>query len=96
MVRNTAIQLAAGKLTSASLVPGSLFLLGGIVVWQLWRKQVQLQDQSNDLSTEIEDVKKQLARINKSSKADGESVVHFSSYLKEKMTGINLPWSTAK
>lgn len=96
MLKNTAIQLATGKLAGASLVPGSLFLLGGIAVWQLWLQQRQLQAQSNELGNELKDIKKQVAGIKNTSKASGKPEVPLSSYFKEKMTGISLPWSKSQ
>ena len=63
MLKNTAIKIATTKLANASLLPGSLVLIGGLVVWRLWSKQVQLQTQTSELSNALQDVKKQVAKI---------------------------------
>jgi len=74
MFENTAIQIATTKLASASLLPGSLFLMGGIVAWQLWRKQVKLQAETNELSEEFKAFKKQVtANHKKDNEADVSS-----------------------
>lgn len=76
MFENTAIQIATSKLASVSLLPGSLFLMSGIVVWQLWRKQVKLQAETSELSKEFKAFKKQVTDGNK---VDAESVASISS-----------------
>ncbi len=76
MFEKTAIQIATTKLTAASLLPASFFLMGGIVVWQLWRKQAKLQAETSKLSKEFESFKKQVAD---SQKTDGKSDASFSS-----------------
>lgn len=90
MLKNSAIQLVTNKLASTSLLPGSLVIIGGIVVWQLWRKQAQLSTETSGLSDELKDVKRQLAEI----KEDSESADPFSSPLK-KLASLN-PWSSSK
>lgn len=100
MFENTAIKMTTSKLasTSASLLPGSLILISGIVVWRLWRKQEQLQTKTSQLSNELKYLKKQLAEVkatNKATnKADSGSEAPLSSSLK-KMARFNL-WSTDK
>ena len=90
MFKNSAIQVATSKLASTSLLPSSLILIGGVVVWRLWRKQTQLSNETNELSNELEDIKDQLAEI----KTDGESADPLSSSLK-KLASFN-PWSSSK
>ncbi|MCU7834181.1 MAG: hypothetical protein KZQ83_02920 [gamma proteobacterium symbiont of Taylorina sp.] len=96
MFENTAIKITTSKFasTSASLLPGSLILISGVVVWRLWYKQGQLQTKTSELSDELKYLKKQMAEIKATSKADSESVAPLSSSLK-KMARFN-PWSTAK
>ena len=79
MLKNTAIQIATSKLASTSLLSGSLFLIGGVVVWQLWRKQLQLQTKTNKLSNEFKEFKQQAVYTNASDNTGSESVVPFSS-----------------
>jgi len=93
MFENTAIKITTSKLasSSASLLPGSLILISGIVVWRLWYKQAQLQTKTSEFSDELESLKKQMTEIKATNKADSEPL---SSSLK-KMARFN-PWSTAK
>ena len=103
MVENTAIKITTSKL--ASLLPGSLILISGIVVWRLWYKQAQLQTKTSELNDELKYLKKQIAEIkmaeikaaykaDKADKADNEPAAPLSSSLK-KMARFN-PWSTDK
>lgn len=90
MLKNSAIQIAKSKLVSTSFLTGSLVLIGGIVIWQLWRKQVQLSTETDGLSDELNNIKKQLAEVKK----DSESTISMSSSLK-KLSSLN-PWSSSK
>ncbi len=102
MFENTAIKITTSKLasTSASLLPGSLILVSGIVVWRLWYKQAQLQTKTSELNDELKYLKKQIAEIKmaeikaayKADKADSGPAAPLSSSLK-KMARFN-PWST--
>jgi len=102
MFENTAIKITTSKLatTSASLLPGSLILISGFVVWRLWYKQAQLQTETSELNDELNVLKKQMAEIQATNKENCETVApvspldSFSSYVK-KMNHFN-PWSTAK
>ena len=101
MFENTAIKITTSKLasTSASLLPGSLILISGIVVWRLWYKQAQLQTKTSELNDELKHLNKQMAEIKMAEikatyKADSGPIAPLSSSLK-KMARFN-PWSTAK
>ncbi len=96
MFENTAIKITTSKLasTSASLLPGSVILISGIVVWRLWYKQAQLQTKTSELSNELKYLKKQIADIKATNKAESGPIAPLSSSLK-KMARFN-PWSTAK
>ncbi len=96
MFENTAIKISTSKLasTSASLLPGSLILISGIVVWRLWYKQAQLQTKTSELNNELKYLKKQMADIKATNKADSGPAAPLSSSLK-KMARFN-PWSTAR
>ena len=92
MLKNSAIQAATGKLASASLLSGSLVLVGGVVAWRLWQQQKQLQTKTSGLSNELKDVKKQLAEIKiKANKNPADSL---SSSFK-KLASLN-PWASNK
>ena len=85
MFNNTAIKIATSKLASTSLLPGSFFLISGIVVWQLWR-----------INVELKDVKKQVAEINVANTVDSESVTPVSSSLNESETVADTKTSPEK
>lgn len=89
-MRNFAVQIASRKLAGTSLLSGSFILIGGVVVWRLWRRQTQLSAEASGLSNEIKDIKKQLSEI----EADSQSAEPFSSSLK-KLASFN-PWSSSK
>ena len=102
MIKNHLLKLSTTKIASAplipsSLLPGSLFLIGGLVVWRLWYKQAQLQAQTAELNDELKGMKKQVAKIKVASqvKTKSESAEVLSSSLK-KMANIKLPWSSGK
>ena len=81
MLENTAIKIVTGKLVNAPLLPGSLILVGGLVAWRLWSKQMQLQAETSALSDELQDVKKQVAEIKVTN--DGKSETSLSSTFKK-------------
>lgn len=74
MLDNTAVKIAASKLTNTSLLPGSLILLGGIVVWQLWSRQTQLQTETSKLNMQLKNVKRQVEEI-KTTSAKSETPI---------------------
>lgn len=84
-----AIKITTSKLVSTSLLSGSLILIGGIVVWRLWRKQTQLQTQTTKMLDELTGVKKQMAEL----KVDRESEEAPLSSSFKKLASLN-PWST--
>ena len=96
MFKNTAIKITTNKLasTSASLLPGTLVIISGIVVWRLWYKQAQLQTKTSEMSDELKYIKKQIAKTKATHKADKESEDSLSSSLK-KIANFNL-WPTRK
>jgi len=96
MFETTAVKLTTSKLTStsASLLPGTMILISAAVVWRLWHKQAKLQTKTGEISNELKYLKKQVAKIKATNKADSDSAALFSSSLK-KMSRFN-PWSTDK
>lgn len=81
MLENTAIKIVTSKLAHAPLLPGSLVLISGLVVWRLWSKQAQLQAETSVLSDELQDVKNQVAEIKAIN--DGKSETSLSSTFKK-------------
>ncbi len=63
MLKNSAISFTASKLANSSLVSGSLFLVGGIVIWKLWSRQEQLQAEIKKLGLQMKNVKRQVKEI---------------------------------
>jgi len=73
MLEKTVIKIVTGKLANAPILPGSLILIGGLVVWRLWSKQLQLQAETGVLSDELQDVKKQISEIKATGEDDSET-----------------------
>jgi len=77
MLENSVVQISTGKLLGATLLPSSILLLGGIIIWQIWRnKQSHLQTETDVLNDELRQIKKEMADLqtaNNKSEAD-ESV----------------------
>ena len=84
MIKNTAYKIAASNLANVPLLPGSLILIGGLVAWRLWNKQVQLQTEASELSAEIQAVKKQVAEIKATNDDKSETSLSstFSNFFK--------------
>lgn len=76
-----AVNIVTSKLPNAALLPGSLILISGLVVWKLWSKQAQLQTETSELSDELQDVKKQVAEIKAAN--DDKSETALSSTFKK-------------
>ncbi len=92
MLKNSVIKTASHKVAGTSLLSGSLLLVGGVVIWHLWRKQAQLSIETDELSNQLEDIKDQLAEMK--TEGESESEVSFSSSLK-KLASFN-PWASGK
>jgi len=92
MLKNSVIQIASRKIAGTSLMSGSLILVGGVVIWRLWRKQAQLSTETSELSNELENIKDELATMKTESKSESED--SFTSSLK-KLVSFN-PWSSSK
>ena len=64
MLQNSVVQIATGKLLGATLLPSSVLLLSGIVIWRAWRnKQNHLQAETNELNDELRRMKEQMADL---------------------------------
>ncbi len=64
MLGNNVIQISTGKLLGASLLPSSILLVSGIIIWRIWRnKQSRLQTETDVLNDELSQIKKQMADL---------------------------------
>lgn len=64
MLENNVVQISTGKLLGASLLPSSILLVSGIIIWQIWRnKQSHLQTETDMLHDELRQIKKQIADL---------------------------------
>jgi ABC-type transport system involved in cytochrome bd biosynthesis fused ATPase/permease subunit len=64
MLENSVVQISTGKLLGASLLPSSLLLVSGIIIWRIWRnKQSRLQTKTDALNDELRQIKKQMADL---------------------------------
>jgi len=74
MLQNSVVQISTGKLLGATLLPSSILLVSGIIIWQFWRnKQSHLQTETDVLNDELQQIKKEMADLqtaNKKTEAD--------------------------
>ena len=64
MLENSVVQISTGKLLGASLLPSSILLVSGIIIWRIWRhKQSRLQTETDVLNDELSQLKKQMADL---------------------------------
>ncbi len=65
MLENNVLGISAGKLLSASsLLPSSILLISGIIIWRIWHnKQSRLQTETDVLNDELKQIKKQMADL---------------------------------
>jgi len=65
MLKNSVIQITTGKLVGVTLLPNTILLISGIIIWHFWRnKQAELQAKTNGLKSEVKQIKAQIAEIN--------------------------------
>lgn len=101
MFENTAIKLSTSKLAStsvASLLPGTVIIISGIIVWRLWYNQAKLQTKTSELNDELKHVKKHMAEIKATNEETNKKVSEFESPISssfKKMSRFN-PWSADK
>lgn len=84
MLGNNVIQISTGKLLGASLLPSSILLVSGIIIWRIWRnKQSRLQTETDVLNDELNQIKKQMADLqtanNKAESDESMQTVNTSS-----------------
>ena len=84
MLENSVVQMSAGKLLGASLLPSSILLVSGIIIWQIWRnKQSRLQTETDVLNDELRQIKEQMADLqtanNKAEADESRQTVNTSS-----------------
>lgn len=66
MLQNNVIQITTAKLVGATLLPSSVLLISGVIIWRVWRnKQNSLQAETNLLNDELRQMKEQMADIQK-------------------------------
>jgi outer membrane murein-binding lipoprotein Lpp len=64
MLENSVIQITTGKLVAVSLLPSSVLLVGGIIIWRVWHsKQTRLQSQTDELNDELSQIKQQMSEL---------------------------------
>ena len=85
MLENSVVQISTGKLVSAIVIPNSILLIGGIILWRFWRnKQAQLQAETDELNNEVKHIREQMidnqtANESPSNKVPTSSEKHTSS-----------------
>jgi len=64
MLQNSVIQMSTAKLVGATVLPNSILLISGIIIWRFWRnKQSQLQGQTDELTDAVKIMKEQMTDI---------------------------------
>ena len=64
MLENSVVHITTGKLVSAIVIPNSILLIGGIILWRFWRnKQAQLQAETDELNSEVKHIREQMTDI---------------------------------
>ena len=76
MLQNNVIQITTAKLVGATLLPSSVLLISGVIIWRVWRnKQNSLQAETNLLNDELRQMKEQMADIQKTTAQTSPSSV---------------------
>jgi len=56
--------MGTAKLVGATVLPNSILLISGIIIWRFWRnKQAQLQAETDELTDEVKLIKEQMTDI---------------------------------
>jgi len=64
MLQNSVIQISTAKLVGATVLPNSILLISGIIIWRFWRnKQAQLQAETDELTGEVKLIKEKMTDI---------------------------------
>ena len=84
MLENSVVQISTGKLLGASLLPSSILLVSGIIIWRIWHnKQSRLQTETDVLNDELRQIKTQMADLqtanNKTESDESMQTVNTSS-----------------
>ena len=84
MLENSVVQISTVKLLGVSLLPSSILLVSGIIIWRIWRnKQSRLQTETDVLNDELRQIKKQMADLqtanNKAESDESMQTVNTSS-----------------
>ncbi len=83
MIKNTALHLLTGKLITTSLLPGSLFMVSGVLIWSIWQKQKHLQNDTAELRSEVKKIKEQMDKLDASIETNQKQKAPDSSLLQE-------------
>ncbi len=84
MLENSVVQISTAKLMGVSLLPSSILLVSGIIIWRIWyNRQSCLQTKTDVLNDELRQIKKQMADLqtakNKSGSDESMQTVNMSS-----------------
>ncbi len=84
MLENSVVQISTAKLLGVSLLPSSILLVSGIIIWRIWHnRQSCLQTKTDVLNDELRQIKKQMADLqtanNKSGSDESMQTVNMSS-----------------
>ena len=64
MLQNSVIQMSTAKLVGATVLPNSILLISGIIIWRFWRnKQARLQAETDELTDAVKLMKEQMTDI---------------------------------
>ena len=62
MLENSVVQISTGKLIGITLLPSSVLLVSGIIIWRYWRKQqAHLQTETDELNDKVGQIIQQMA-----------------------------------
>ena len=65
MIHTQSFNLAATKTLSTYLLPGTIVVLGGFLIWKLWQQTQQNVKQKTRFPQHIDDLQNQLDTLNK-------------------------------
>ncbi|RTZ69254.1 MAG: hypothetical protein DSZ21_00215 [Tenericutes bacterium] len=100
MFKNSAFKIVSGKFASAPLLststilPSSILLIGGIVMWRFWKRQGQLHAQTAELSDDLDKLKKQVAKVKVDCENNKKPAINIPSSFKK--PNVNIPSSIKK
>lgn len=89
MLGNNIVQISTAKLLGTSLLPSSILLVSGIIIWRIWSgKQSRLQTETDVLRDKLQHMQKQITELqeanNKAKSNDSMQTVKTSSSVAQK------------